>query len=128
MPKRISPTQRTLAECRARGWTAEVVERWIPNRGTDENGKLTTRPGGVRKDLFGFCDVVAITDTGRMVFIQATSGPNVAARKTKILTECSANLIAVLNAGVKVEVWGWRKLKKPVGRKYWQVRVEEITA
>lgn len=119
----MTPTQRTLAECRKRGWLAEVVERWVPHYGTDEEGK---KRGGVRKDLFGFVDVVVIAD-GRLLFIQATSGTNVTHRKEKILTECKDNLAAVLNCGVRVEIWGWRKLKKPVERKYWQVRVEEIT-
>jgi hypothetical protein len=66
-----SPTQRALAECRKRGWTAQVVERWVPQARR-------------RVDLFGCIDVVAITDEG-ILGIQVTSGSNHAARRTKAL-------------------------------------------
>lgn len=45
-----SPTQRTLAECKKRGWTAGVVERHIP----------FPKPQGTKIDLFGVIDIVAI--------------------------------------------------------------------
>lgn len=42
-----SPTQKSLALLRAQGYTAEVVERWLPR-------------ANVRKDLFGCIDIIAM--------------------------------------------------------------------
>ena len=133
-----SPTQRTLAECRRRGWIADVTERWItvPNHPA----------GGKRKDLFGFVDVVAIGDrtdveeyrhrtfaesladdrSRTFVAIQATSGSNGAARVKKIQNECSEALEAWLAAGGIVEVWAWKRYAKPVDRKYWRPRIVRV--
>lgn len=110
---RTTPTQRTLAECRRLGWQAAVAEKWIAQ----------TKQ---RKDLFGFIDIVALTGDG-ILAIQATSGSNVAARERKIRTECSEPAKAWLAAGGRIEVWGWRELKKKVDRKSWQVRRVEVT-
>jgi hypothetical protein len=91
------------------GWPAEVVERWVPFNKT-------------RKDLFGFVDIIAITPGG-ILGIQATSGSNVAARRTKIHTLHVPVLEAWIAAGGKVEVWGWSKRKKRgADGKFWQVR------
>lgn len=112
----MTPTARTLYECRQRGWIADVTERWI--------GKA---PFAKRKDLFGFIDVLAIdVDAKQLVGIQCTSGANAAARITKILNEChvAAELLAACN--VRLEVWAWKKYQKPVKRRRWRVRVETI--
>src|ERR1700687_2738371 len=66
----VSPTQRSLAELRARGYRAQVVERWNPY-------------AKVRVDLFGFIDIVAVGN-GETVGVQATSGDNVSHRIQKI--------------------------------------------
>ena len=44
----MTPTARSLAFLRRCGHSADVVERWIPLR------------DNVRRDLFGFIDVVAV--------------------------------------------------------------------
>lgn len=93
-----SPTQRTLAELRKRKYPlVQVVERWNPF-------------AHVRVDLFGIIDVVAVSATGDVVGIQATSGSNVSARVAKI-TESAALPILRL-AKWRVMVWGWRKNAK----------------
>ena len=121
----MTPTQRTLQECRRLGLVAEVVERWVPNRGKDESGN--ERRGGVRKDLFQFCDIVALDPKEkRVIFIQATTMGNATNRKRKLLNECHMNLRYATECGVSVQLWCWRKLAKPVNRRWWQVRVEEI--
>lgn len=88
-----SPTQRSLAELRKRDYLAEVTERWIPG-------------ANIRRDLFGFIDILAIRDD-EVLGVQATSGDNVAARVTKIAEH--VNVGAVRKAGIRIEVWGWRK-------------------
>jgi hypothetical protein len=103
-----TPTSRTLDLCKEWDWPAEVVERWVPF-------------SKVRKDLFGFIDIVAITPRGIMG-IQATSRSNVSARMKKITTQHADILEAWKKAGACVEVWGWGKMKTR-GRdgKFWQV-------
>lgn len=114
----MSPTARTLEECRKRGWPVDVVERWIAIPGHPA--------GGVRKDWCGFGDILAIAPDGAVI-IQATSGSNGAARVTKIREECGDTLRAVCAAGIRVEVWAWKKYVKAVERKYWRPRIERVT-
>lgn len=128
--KGTSPTQRTLAELRKRGWTAQVVERpW--NRHT----KRTL-------DLFGVLDVVALipprdmapprgctlSPVGAILGIQATTGAHHADRRTKILAEPrAADWVA---AGGRLELWTWsqragqRQDGSKSARPKWALRVE----
>ncbi len=108
--KGVSPTARTLAECRKRGWTAQVVERRIPK-------------SFVTLDLFGCIDIIALTPSG-IVGIQATSGSNHASRVTKSIAE--PKLRDWLTAGAKFEVWSWAQQGARDTRKLWTLRVEAI--
>ena len=107
-----SPTKRSLAECRKRGWDAQVVERW------NQYAKK-------KFDLFGVIDIVAITPNG-ILGIQTTSGDHHAERATKIHEEPRAG--RWLNAGGKLEVWSWTKKGERGARKLWTLREETITA
>lgn len=102
-----SPTQRTLERLRDAGWVAEICERWIPG-------------ANIRKDLWGFADVLAIRE-GEVLAVQCTSGSNVSARVRKI--EASPLLSAVRKAGIAIEVWGWRKTA--AGK--WDVRKVDLS-
>lgn len=116
--KGTSPSARTLAECRKRGWIAQVVERF--NTYTNQ-----------RVDLFGVIDLVAISPTG-IVGIQACAGSRSdgrgggdhAARRAKILAEPRAR--AWVQAGAALQVWSWAKRGEHGSRKLWTLRVEEI--
>lgn len=108
--KGASPSARTLAECRKRGWIAQVVERF---------NSYTNR----LVDLFGVIDVVVITPTG-ILGIQATSGDNHASRRVKIFDEPRAK--AWLQAGAALQVWSWSKRGSSGKRKLWTLRVEDI--
>lgn len=88
-----SPTQLTLKLLREDGWTVEVVEKWIPG-------------ANIRKDLFGFIDLVALKDD-QTLGVQATSYSNISARVKKI--ESAELLSAVRKASWQVWVIGWRK-------------------
>ena len=88
-----SPTQRSLALLRKRGYVAEVVEKWIPQ---------VKR----RKDLFGIGDVLAIRE-GEVLLVQATSDSNVSSRVNKIGDAEQTG--AVRKAGIRIHVHGWRK-------------------
>lgn len=105
----MTPTKRTLQRCRKLGWIPDVTERWLPR---------TRR----RKDLFGFIDVLAINLQGTasdLIGIQCTAGSCVSARVKKITTDpdVKGKAIAWLEAGGRIEVWGWRKLKVKRGGK-----------
>jgi hypothetical protein len=107
----MSPTERSLAECRKRGWVAQVVERWNPH-------------AHIRQDLFGVIDIVALTDTGIMA-IQACSGTDHAKRLAKVLAEPRTK--RWLGSGGAFEVWSW-SLKGARGkRKTWQLRAESVS-
>jgi len=113
-----SPTSRTLELLRDTGWVADVVERWVPK----------TR---VRRDLYGVIDVLAFhVEHSRILGVQATSGPNGAARTTKILKEPRAR--GWLRAGGELEVWAWRRYVQPDASPgstgaLWRPRVTTIT-
>lgn len=104
-----SPTQRSLAVMRERGYVADVVEKWIPQ-------------ARKRKDLFGFIDVLCVHKerSGDVVGVQATSGSNVAARVDKIINH--DNVGAVRKGGIRIFVHGWAKRK---GK--WQLREVDVS-
>lgn len=92
----MSPTQLTIRQLRQDGWPCvEVVEHWNPH-------------ARIRKDLFGFIDVLAVGPRGTLA-IQATSAGHTAARVRKIGE--SDNVAAVREAGWEIRVWGWQKQK-----------------
>ena len=111
-----SPTSLTLARLRKVGWTAAVVEKWKP---VMRNGKL--EPYGVRVDLFGVIDIIAIYH-GFTLGVQATSAANHAARVKKA---AASPLLAKWLEGESrdFEVWSW---KKPKHR--WVLRTEGVAA
>jgi hypothetical protein len=88
-----SPTARSLDLMRRRGYIADVAEKWI---------EATKR----RRDLFGFCDVVALR-IDEVVFVQSTTDSNVAARLTKIREH--KNFERVRRSGVTIVVHGWKR-------------------
>lgn len=108
----MTPTARTLAECKRRGWQAQVVERFNPH-------------ARIRQDLFGCIDVIACVPPddafhGEILGIQATSGANHASRLKKAAQE--PKLAAWRAAGGRFAVWSWRR---GADRK-WKLREEVI--
>jgi len=92
---KTSPTQRSLALLREEGYHCEIVEKW--------NSFTRTR-----KDLWGWADILAIR-RGEVLAVQVTSGSNTSAREKKIAD--SEITPKVREAGIRIEVHGWRKLK-----------------
>jgi len=88
----MTPTQRSLAALRELGYLVEVVEKW--------NSFTRTR-----KDLWGWADLLAIR-RGEVLAVQVT-GEGVANRVKKVMD--SETIGRVREAGVRVEVHGWRK-------------------
>src|ERR1700740_1040081 len=116
--KGTSPTARTLAECRRRGWIAQVVEQHLP----------FPKPFGTKRDLFGVIDIVALGaemdgQLPAILGIQATaSAAHHAHRRAKILAEPRAR--QWVEAGGRLELWSWSKRGGAGERKRWTLRVE----
>lgn len=92
-----SPTSRSLEMLRKQGWRVDIVER-----------RLTAF---VKKDLFGFIDILAIKDD-EVLAVQTTSASNVSARVNKIASDELASAVAdVRKLGWAIRVHGWRKRK-----------------
>lgn len=109
---RTSPTARTLARLKRDGFTAGVVEKWIPQ---------TMR----RLDFLGGIDIIACGN-GSIIGIQCTSSANAASRVAKLKAE--PRLTEWMKNGGKLQVWGWRKGGPRGKRKTWQVTVTELEA
>ena len=90
---------------RKNGYTAQVVEKWIPHVNQ-------------RKDLFDIIDIVAIRkgEVG-VLGIQSTSAENVAARITKAML--CPHLPLWKETGNKFVVHGWGKRGARGERKLW---------
>ena len=102
----MTPTQRSLVYLREQGYLCEVVEKW--------NSFTKTR-----KDLWGWCDILAIRE-GEILAVQVTAA-GVSSRVKKIME--SDTLPIVRKAGVRIEVHGWRKNVK--GR--YVMRIEDMS-
>lgn len=127
---KTSPTQRTIAHLKKLGYLAPaVVEKWNPHV-------------GIRQDLWGWCDIVAINPVAwkgkrdstmaacriyepEIVFVQCTTQANAASRVDKILAW--PHLRELLGCGVQIEVWGWAKRGARGKRKLWSVRRVRVT-
>jgi len=127
-----SPTQRTLEYLRKQGWTPDVCERWLPAMATPAKGQQPALFRLVRrKDLWGFGDVIAIAPDEQPLIVQCTSGSNTAARVSKMLDDpdVSPRVELAMRSGIRVEVWGWRKIKlKPGGKAVrWAPKIQPLS-
>jgi GMP synthase-like glutamine amidotransferase len=101
-----SPTQLSLKRLREEGYLCEVVEKW-------------NQFARIRQDLFGFIDIIAISE-GQILGVQSTSYSNISARVAKITDH--ENLPMVRKAGIRIEVHGWRKVKNR-----WEVKIVDMS-
>lgn len=111
-----------------------------------ENAEFFVQIGGgrkVKRDLFGFVDLVAIPQpwchaADSTIYIQVTSWGHVPTRCKKILTEDTGKgqwntpirdlAAGLIIGGAKVVVEGWKKKDRVwVRRQYWMT-LEELTA
>lgn len=111
MAKKTSPTVRSLALLRERGYIAEVVERWNPY-------------ARVRQDLFNCIDIVALRN-GELLGVQTTTTANMGARVGKVLAEPAMK--AWVDAGGSLVVHGWAKRGARGKPKVWTLKEVAIT-
>lgn len=107
-------TARTLAHCRKQGWLPWKVEQTIPKT-------------FIKRDMYGFLDVVVLDDKPGILGLQVTSHStrNMGTRVRKIKTECRVAAQRWLDAGLRIAVWGWHQPKGKGTR--WKVRIVEVT-
>lgn len=109
MPK---PTEKTLKALKEEGALCGIVERFIQHAGpvvfSTVNGKRMGKHTGVRKDLFGIIDIIALfPDRTRVCGVQSC-GTAFSEHKKKILESAYA---PIWLRYADLELWGWRKLK-----------------
>ena len=117
--KTLSPTQRTLRALREQGRVCAIVEKW--------NGFVG--PHGIRQDLFGCIDVLALDPERGVIGVQST-GQDFAGHYRKLTEERAQECLDWLRTpGTALELWGWRKVKAKRGGKLllWQPRVRVLT-
>jgi hypothetical protein len=103
----VTTAARSLVFLRRLGFVAAVVEAWLPY-------------ANVRRDLFGFADVLAFHPRDRLfLLVQVTTADHVAGRLAK--AKGRPELAAWLKAGGRFQVHGWQQRS---GR--WQVRQVEV--
>lgn len=103
----MTPTERSLAFLRGRGYLVAVVERWNAH-------------AKIRQDLFGVLDLLAVKP-GEILGVQTTTGDNMSKRMSKF---AESDLVPRLReSGMRLEVHGWRKLAS--GK--WEPRVEDVS-
>ena len=115
----VTPTQRTLRALRELGRVCAIVERWNQYAG----------PHGVRQDLFGILDVLALDPERGVVGIQSC-GEAFAAHMRKLTIERAQETTDWLRTpGTTLELWGWRKVKLHRGGKAerWSPRIRQVT-
>ena len=114
----LTPTQRTMKALRDRGQEAGIVERFNPWAGKH----------GIRQDLFGIIDIIALDPLRGVIGVQSTGIAFSAHMKD--FTEDPAKRAACISwlstPGCSLELWGWRKVQKRLtGGGYSKVKVYE---
>ena len=116
----MTPTQRTIRELKNLGRICGIVERFISNAHI---------PSGIRSDLFGIIDIIALDPERGVIGIQ-TCGNSFSEHWKKITEERYQETHDWLSTpGARLELWAWRKVKLKRGgvAMRWQPRVVEIT-
>lgn len=130
MPKGLSSVQRTLQAMRQQGRICAIVERFNAHVG----------PFGIRQDLFGIIDIIALDPERGVIGIQAC-GQDFKAHVRRITEEKAQESIdwletqtcctycGKLTIATSLELWGWRKVKLRPGAKAmrWKPRVRIFT-
>jgi len=114
----MTPTQRTLKYLKDLGRVCGIVERF----------NMYAGPHGIRQDLFGFIDIIALDRKEGIIGVQSC-GQAFSAHYKKITEERHHECAEWLRCGGKVELIGWRKVKHKRGgaAMRWKPRVREIT-
>lgn len=123
----MTPTQRTLKALKERETTIRcaIVEKWNPYA---VRSNADGRHAGVRQDLFGIVDILALDLKYGFVGVQCT-GNDFSGHLKKLTQEKAVECLDWLKAGGRLELWAWRKVKVKRGGKAetWSPRIENLT-
>lgn len=114
-----TPTQRTLKALKDMGRKCGMVEKFNPHVG----------PHGIRQDLFGIIDIIALDKDLGCIGVQSC-GQSFSEHLRKLTIEKYQDSHDWLSTpGCHLELWGWRKLKVKRGGKAmrWTPRIKVIT-
>jgi hypothetical protein len=117
MAKGLSPTQRTMRHLRDQGSVCAVVEHFNPYVGEH----------GIRQDLFGIIDVLALDPTG--VWGIQCCGTDYRSHIEKLTVLKAQETTDWLNTpGTRLFIYSWRKVKLQRGGKAmrWSPRISEV--
>ncbi len=113
--RKFSATARALKDLRGMGFMPWNVEQTIPHT-------------FIKRDAYGFADLLACRPGVGVLLIQVTGGGNHAARRTKMLGDDIAPRVAHwLLSGGRVEIWSYDLRGERGVRKTYTLRREEIT-
>lgn len=121
----MTPAQRTMQELRRLGLRCAVVEKW--NSYARRNGD---GPPGIRQDLFGIIDVLALDPERGVIGVQCCAGSGLAEHWRKISIDHLQETMDWLSTpGAALEIWVWRKVKVKRGGKamVWRPRIVPVT-
>ena len=114
----MTPTQRTIRELRNQGYRCAIVEKWNPHVGAH----------GIRQDLFGIIDVIALDPERGVIGVQCC-GSDFSGHFRKMAEEKYQESVDWLSTpGAHLELWGWRKVKVKRGGKamVWRPRIHQF--
>ena len=112
----MSPTQRTIKALKDMGRICGIVERFNAHVG----------PHGIRQDLFGFIDIIAIDPDCGIVAVQSC-GQDWTGHVQKLTGERNEAVYEWLRHA-PCELWSWRKVKLKRGGKAmrWKPRIGDL--
>lgn len=113
-----SPTQRTIRELKNQGRICAIVERWNAHVGEH----------GIRQDLFGIIDVIALDPQRGVVGVQSCGQAFSEHFKKLTIEKAEETMNWLKTPGTALELWSWRKIKLKRGGKAerWAPRIREI--
>lgn len=120
-------TERTIEALGKLGAYCGIVERFITQAGplkfTIVNSKRMGKRTGIRKDLFGIIDIIALYPGRTRICGIQSCGKDYSEHKLKILANY---FVLPWLRCADLELWAWRKLK--VGkREIWTPRVHKFS-
>ena len=127
--KRFSANQYSAKWLRKQGYQCESTEQTVRapdlEAPKDANGR-PTKWKVWKRDLFNFCDLLAVKyGENGTTYIQTTTAKNVNARLEKIAG--LAVVRAIVKAGNRVHVHGWKECGGRGKPKSWQLTITDVT-
>lgn len=115
----LSPTQRTIRALKDQGRTCAIVEKFNSFVG----------PHGIRQDMFGIIDIIALDPERGVIGVQACGQAFSEHFKKLTIEKAQESTEWLETPGTVLELWGWRKIKKVKGGKamIWQPRIHVFT-